>query len=159
MNNFNIDKITDGLGKPIDPLIKKSVTRFNVAGFETVGSCEGHLAWASPAPYVDIRYSSNIDYAKKYSRLKTLVDKFNKAHKITPPLELRLGKIVDSGTNGGAIRIASLIHEPGSRVLNSRGYYENVLPDKSKSVFGIPRSIYLKEAQKIMDKFTEELEG
>ena len=159
MSNFNIDKVTDALGKPIDPLIKNSVIRFNKAGFETSASCEGHLARANPAPYVDIHYSSNIDYFKKYSRLKTLVDKFNKTHRVALPLRLKLEKIKDFGVDTGMIRVTSLLDEPGSNVLNSRGYYDVLTPDKSKSVFGYPRSTYLKETQKIMDKFTVELEG
>lgn len=38
-----VDKITDKLGKPIDPEIKEAVTAFIVNKFPTYDSCEGHI--------------------------------------------------------------------------------------------------------------------
>ncbi len=38
-----LDRIVDGLGRPMDPGIKETVVAFMVNGFPTRGSCEGHL--------------------------------------------------------------------------------------------------------------------
>lgn len=47
-------KITDGLGKEIDGGIKETVVALWVHGFTTTASCEGHIGWGEPAPWVDI---------------------------------------------------------------------------------------------------------
>jgi hypothetical protein len=49
----DIEKIRDGLGKEIDPGIKSTVVALNAMGFETTGSCEGHIGWGK-GPYVDV---------------------------------------------------------------------------------------------------------
>ncbi len=45
---------TDQLGKKLDPKIKDVVVSLWSAGFETTGSCEGHLDWGLKGPWVDI---------------------------------------------------------------------------------------------------------
>lgn len=49
-----VDKIVDGLGKGIDQGIKESVIALNVLDINTTQSCEGHLDWATGAPYIDV---------------------------------------------------------------------------------------------------------
>lgn len=48
-----VDTWTDRLGKPIDPGIKEVVIALNLLGIPTRQSCEGHLDWGLPYPWVD----------------------------------------------------------------------------------------------------------
>jgi hypothetical protein len=43
------------LGKPVDVGITSLVVALNASGFPTTASCEGHLNWGIPAPWVDVR--------------------------------------------------------------------------------------------------------
>jgi hypothetical protein len=45
--------LTDGLGKSIDPDIKNTVIILNLLGFKTSASCQGHLDWGLPYPWID----------------------------------------------------------------------------------------------------------
>lgn len=47
-------QLTDGLGYPVDSGILDLVAVLRMLGFETTGSCEGHLNWGHAAPWVDI---------------------------------------------------------------------------------------------------------
>lgn len=58
---------TDALGKPIDPRIKDTVIVFNLLGYKTSQSCEGHLDYGLAFPWVDIDIS-NVE-------IRTLSDK------------------------------------------------------------------------------------
>lgn len=49
-----VNGITDGLNKPVDQGIKKSVIALRLWDFPTDGSCEGHLDRSLPYPWVDI---------------------------------------------------------------------------------------------------------
>src|SRR6266496_3065265 len=49
-----IDQITDALGLGIDAGIKETVVAFNMLGFNTSASCEGHLGHGLSTPYIDI---------------------------------------------------------------------------------------------------------
>lgn len=58
--------------KPVEPRIKKLVDIFNLAGFETYGSCEGHWLFAGNAalPYIFFAAKENQKvrcFAKKLS--------------------------------------------------------------------------------------------
>lgn len=55
-------KITDTLGKSIDDGIFETVVALNVLGITTRQSCQGHLEWGLPYPWIDI----NPDVASKY---------------------------------------------------------------------------------------------
>lgn len=44
----------DKLGKKIDPGIFDTVVALNMLGVHTVASCEGHLGWGVPHPWVNI---------------------------------------------------------------------------------------------------------
>ncbi len=45
-----VDKMTDGLGMPIDPSIKPLVAALHMHDFSTTASCEGHLGRALAYP-------------------------------------------------------------------------------------------------------------
>lgn len=55
-------RVTDRLGKRIDKGIFETVVALNVLGIQTVGSCEGHIDWGMPHPWVDIA----AELAQKY---------------------------------------------------------------------------------------------
>ena len=52
-------QITDGLGRHIDKLILHAVASFNVCGFQTSGSCQGHLYRGLPFTWIDIDHVDN----------------------------------------------------------------------------------------------------
>jgi hypothetical protein len=47
-------RITDKLGKTIDPGILETVVVFNLLGMTTLQSCEGHIGWGVPYPWICI---------------------------------------------------------------------------------------------------------
>lgn len=49
-----VETWTDALGLGIDPGIKKTVIILNLLGFKTQQSCEGHIDWGRPYPWVSI---------------------------------------------------------------------------------------------------------
>lgn len=49
-----INEIVDGLSKKIDGGIKESIVALQLLGFTTTASCEGHLDWGLPGPWIDI---------------------------------------------------------------------------------------------------------
>jgi hypothetical protein len=51
----HVEGIRDALGKPVDAGIKSLVIALNAHGFPTTASCQGHLDWGIPAPWVDVR--------------------------------------------------------------------------------------------------------
>lgn len=50
-------QVTDKLGKKIDSGIFDTVVTLNVLGVSTVQSCEGHMGWGVPYPWVSIETS------------------------------------------------------------------------------------------------------
>ena len=60
-----VDKLIDGCGKPVDAKIKEMVIILNLFDIETSQSCEGHLRWGHPFPWVDIRARSQIQKLEK----------------------------------------------------------------------------------------------
>lgn len=54
-----INEVTDGCGLPVDEDIKKTVVALNALNFETIQSCEGHLDWGLPYPWVSLRPDQN----------------------------------------------------------------------------------------------------
>lgn len=54
-----VSSLTDGLGRPVDSGIAEALTHFvrfvQALGFETVQSCEGHIDWGHPFPWIDFR--------------------------------------------------------------------------------------------------------
>ena len=57
----------DRLGKPIDPGIFALVVALNMAGIPTSQSCEGHLGWGLPYPWVMIDREVCACYEREYS--------------------------------------------------------------------------------------------
>lgn len=49
-----VDAITDALGKPIDENVRQIVAALHLHGIPTTGSCEGHVDWGEPYPWIDI---------------------------------------------------------------------------------------------------------
>jgi hypothetical protein len=47
-----IEKITDRIGTPIDKNVKEAVAAFQLNGFTTATSCEGHIEKGAPAPWI-----------------------------------------------------------------------------------------------------------
>lgn len=59
MNTWNealhhFTRITDRLGKTIDSGILETVVTFNLLGITTLQSCEGHIDWGVPYPWICI---------------------------------------------------------------------------------------------------------
>ncbi len=48
-----VDLWTDRIGMPIDERIKETVIVLNLMGFTTSASCEGHIDWGLPYPWID----------------------------------------------------------------------------------------------------------
>jgi hypothetical protein len=66
-----VEKITDARGMPIDPGIKETVVAFLVNGFDTEGSCEGHIDRARPYPWIDIAREPQSDKFKEDKKVLT----------------------------------------------------------------------------------------
>jgi hypothetical protein len=64
-------RVVDKLGKKIDEGIFDTVVALNILGVVTRASCEGHLDWGVPHPWVDIE----AEIAVKY-RLHQLLSQF-----------------------------------------------------------------------------------
>ena len=59
-----VKKITDSLGMPIDNKMIRPLVILNSLGFETSGSCEGHLDRYNTYPWIDIDFK-NLGEGKK----------------------------------------------------------------------------------------------
>ena len=69
-----IEKITDGRNLGVDAGIKESVAAFKANGFETTGSCEGHIDWGRRNPYIDIGADISSDLKEKFTDLKKKIE-------------------------------------------------------------------------------------
>lgn len=49
-----IATLADRLGHPIDLGIRHAVIAFNLQGLHTTASCEGHINWGLPYPWIDL---------------------------------------------------------------------------------------------------------
>lgn len=88
----HINLITDRLGKHIDKGIKHTVVAMTMSGFHTTASCEGHITWGLPYPWIDV------DDPKERIKLDALLKDFNLDRRFTENLYL---KTVDFGRHGG----------------------------------------------------------
>src|SRR6266571_1101863 len=64
-----VSRITDKLGKPVDPGILETVAALNALGIPTTASCEGHVDWGTEAPWIDIASNdprTNVSIAKLF---------------------------------------------------------------------------------------------
>ncbi len=50
------ERVTDSLGKEIDPGIIQAVVGLNAVGIRTIASCEGHVGHGKPYPWIDVSY-------------------------------------------------------------------------------------------------------
>jgi hypothetical protein len=63
-------RITDNLGKRIDAGILETVVVFNMLGITTLQSCEGHMGWGVPYPWISIES----DMQQKYRLYQYLAE-------------------------------------------------------------------------------------
>lgn len=70
------DNIVDNLGKKIDDGIKEAVVILTKIGFKTSASCEGHLNWGFPFPWIDIEDGSQ-NSINKMQNLLNIYGKHN----------------------------------------------------------------------------------
>ncbi|HWS83276.1 MAG TPA: helix-turn-helix domain-containing protein [Ktedonobacteraceae bacterium] len=54
---YQMRRTVDGLGKRIDAGIMDAVVALNANDIYTVASCEGHLDWGAPYPWIDVESS------------------------------------------------------------------------------------------------------
>jgi len=78
-------RVVDKLGKKIDEGIFDTVVALNMAGVTTRASCEGHLDWGVPHPWIDIE----ADVAVKY-RLHLLLSQFYTDRRDAPDFDCTL---------------------------------------------------------------------
>ncbi len=84
-----VDLLTDGLNKPVDKGIKPIVIALRYLGFNTTGSCEGHMNWGYPYPWVDIDSGDKRLNKKEKRRLSELLRQFYKHHESAHSLLLQ----------------------------------------------------------------------
>lgn len=58
----HFSKVVDKLGKPIDTGIFDTVVALNMLGVPTRASCEGHLEWGLPYPWIDVEAEDAIKH-------------------------------------------------------------------------------------------------
>ncbi len=99
---LEVEKIVDSLGHKIDKNIKETVVALKVYGFPTRASCEGHLDWGEPFPWVGIRTPEpegwkeseekkekwRKENLKQQKRMMELLDEFYKNKEV--PFDARL---------------------------------------------------------------------
>jgi len=71
-----VEKIADGLGKPIEKGIKEAVIALNLLGFKTACSCEGHIERARPYPWVIIDVPRSKKKKAVHRNMNALLDEF-----------------------------------------------------------------------------------
>jgi hypothetical protein len=71
-----VDQITDRLGYPIEENIKDTVIALNLLGFQTFGSCEGHLDHGHSYPWIDIEFE-RADIEKYLQEIRELAGEEN----------------------------------------------------------------------------------
>lgn len=76
-------RVTDKLGKKIDTGIFETVVTLNMAGIATRASCQGHLDWGLPYPWIDLEP----EMAFKYQLHQYLRD-FYKIHHVNYEITL-----------------------------------------------------------------------
>lgn len=72
-----VNNLADDLDEPVDEKIKRIVVALRYSGFNTTGSCEGHLDHGFPYPWVEIRYDDKKFSRSERKRLKKLLKTFH----------------------------------------------------------------------------------
>ncbi len=67
--------IKDKLECPVDEGIRHTVAAFLYAGFKTDGSCEGHLDWGLPYPWIDLNTNK-----KDRARIDSILQEYTANH-------------------------------------------------------------------------------
>lgn len=86
-----VGRVTDRLGKPVDPGIRETVAVLNLLGLPTIQSCEGHVndrGHGLPAPWVDFAPTSAD--RDPIGRVQALLDEFYAGGRHGVPADLRL---------------------------------------------------------------------
>lgn len=86
----------DALGKGIDPGIKKMIVALNLLNFKTEQSCEGHIDWGRPYPWVSI--------STKTSELNELTNKRKKIFSLIREQQTKIQKKHPDLSLGEALR-------------------------------------------------------
>jgi len=164
-----INSCTDALGLPIDQRIKETVIVINLLGFKTSQSCEGHLNWGCPFPWVEIAvmdedlsalYEQNESLAKRISEAKNQGD-LEECQKLCQE-RLAVANKIDLNRYNKNIGIQNLLEEFYREQATS---YENMLilkPHKLSRVEPLAGDFaqYLPEEQKAekLQVFQKEME-
>lgn len=77
----------------IDRKIKGVVLNLNRLGITTTGSCEGHIDYGSPAPWIKIsptRESYDLEIKKLKNKASLLLKNFYKNRKVSPSVKLKI---------------------------------------------------------------------
>lgn len=94
---FDVEKITDKLGEPVDEKVKPLVQNLNDYGIETTGSCQGHKDHGEPFPWIDIWEDSEEDFAK-------LIDDYNNQAPDNQKIEYKISKMFNNQVNKIEVR-------------------------------------------------------
>lgn len=84
-----VEHFHDALDMPVDPGIKPMVVALRYLGFNTTASCEGHLDWGFPYPWVEIDSGSPRLNRREKRRLRLLIKQFYKVRPAVHPLILQ----------------------------------------------------------------------
>lgn len=112
-----IEGITDKLGKPIERGIKEMVIALNALGFETSGSCEGHIKgigegenkFFNMPPWVDLAKPGSM---KLYWRREAIIEKYGETHEFSEDPEFKiLEKELSLNTKQASNEIKELLQE------------------------------------------------
>ena len=75
-----VGRLTDGLGKRVDSGMKETIAVLQLFGLHTRQSCEGHLTWGEPAPWVDIASPEASTVAMRRRALCETLETFEEDH-------------------------------------------------------------------------------
>jgi hypothetical protein len=84
-----LERVVDGIGKPIDQGIKEGVLGLNALGINTTGSCEGHPDWGTYAPYIDIEGEGVEDLDRQLRALEDKPENYSQGKQIFAEIERR----------------------------------------------------------------------
>lgn len=92
-----LDDVGDKLGYRIDEGIRETVTALSVMGLPPSASCEGHLDWGCPHPWVDIEEPNE---PKKYKNGKNKTDEYKKWEEKNKELRQLAESLLEEFYNG-----------------------------------------------------------
>ncbi len=105
-----LGEVGDALGEGIDERIKETVAAFNLAGFHTDSSCEGHLDWGTGAPWIGVeaagepeeRFTGEKEVVEKIAKkAQNMLNEFYKDRNMSADSKLA----IEGVGGGGAFRI------------------------------------------------------